>query len=689
MASARTLRARPVLLLAVGLALAAGSTVARPGASAEADVSARSVSPGNGSWSALGAGFDQTAWSLALSPAGDLYAGGNFRASGSTPTIGVARWTGTSWQQVGDGLDDSVGAQSRLVSSLAFGGSQLYAVGTFSRSGAGIADDTGIAVFDGTSWTAVGGGIPLIGSQDVADVVVDGTRVYAGGTFTQAGTGPTSVANIAMWDGTAWSDVGGGFPGSGALVQALARTASDRIVAGGKFLQAGSSPPADDTNIAVWDGTSWSPLAGGLGVAASRVYSVSVGPDDSIYAGGNFAAADGGNVLGSRLALWNGTAWRPVGIGPGAGESSVRDFAFDNTRGLTYVIGNFTTLNGMTMNRVAVWDAGINSWIPLDDGSTVGLTGTVAVGTPSVESLVVSGSHVYMGGSFVNANGIPEADNVARWTWGAPSGTNALSGVPGDTVSLAGDDFIGVPATTGVYFGGVPSPSYQRDDSTSFSAVVVPSGIYGAVPIEVDAVGGRATVGTFTAPAAPAPPTPASAPVDVAAVAGDGSASVSWSAPASPGTFPVSHYSAISTPGAHTCLVAAPALTCDVRGLTNGTAYTFTVKALNGAGWSAASAPSLAVTPVAPLSPTITITGSREGSRIVVTGVTTGFGIEAILNPWLRLAGQSAYSPGSAQVLVSMDATFAWGRKTGKKVSVYMQTPDASVRSNAVTIRAR
>lgn len=126
-----------------------------------------------------------------------------------------------------------------------------------------------------------------------------------------------------------------------------------------------------------------------------------------------------------------------------------------------------------------------------------------------------------------------------------------------------------------------------------------------------------------------------------------------------------------------------------MRGLTNGTAYTFTVKALNGAGWSAASAPSLAVTPVAPLIPTITITGSREGSRIVGTGVTTGFGMEAILNPWLRLAGQSAYSPGSAQVLVSMDGTFAWGRKTGNKVSVYMQTPDASVRSKAVTIRAR
>jgi hypothetical protein len=72
-----------------------------------------------------------------------------------------------------------------------------------------------------------------------------------------------------------------------------------------------------------------------------------------------------------------------------------------------------------------------------------------------------------------------------------------------------------------------------------------------------------------------------------------------------------------------------------------------------------------------------------------VSGSTTGFGIGAILNPWVKMAGQSAYSQGKAQVLVSMDGTFAWGRKTGKKASVYMQTPDGAVRSNTVTVQAR
>jgi hypothetical protein len=90
--------------------------------------------------------------------------------------------------------------------------------------------------------------------------------------------------------------------------------------------------------------------------------------------------------------------------------------------------------------------------------------------------------------------------------------------------------------------------------------------------------------------------------------------------------------------------------------------YRFTVEALTGAGWSAASEPSNPVTPRADAGPSVTITGTREGKRIAVSGQTTGFGMGGTLCPWVRVAGQSAYTRGSATILVSMDGTFEWGR---------------------------
>jgi prepilin-type N-terminal cleavage/methylation domain-containing protein len=90
------------------------------------------------------------------------------------------------------------------------------------------------------------------------------------------------------------------------------------------------------------------------------------------------------------------------------------------------------------------------------------------------------------------------------------------------------------------------------------------------------------------APGAPGSPT---------AAAGNDQVTVSWTAPVS--EYPVSGYTATVTGGAQSCNTST-STSCTVTGLTNGTAYTFTVTATSAGG---TSVPSSATPPVTPTDP--------------------------------------------------------------------------------------
>ncbi len=89
--------------------------------------------------------------------------------------------------------------------------------------------------------------------------------------------------------------------------------------------------------------------------------------------------------------------------------------------------------------------------------------------------------------------------------------------------------------------------------------------------------------------------TAAGAPTGVVVTAGVASASVAFVAPTSNGGSSITGYTVTSSPGSFTAMGTTSPI--NVTGLTNGTAYTFTVVATNAIGNSVASAASSAVTP--------------------------------------------------------------------------------------------
>jgi GH25 family lysozyme M1 (1,4-beta-N-acetylmuramidase) len=88
-------------------------------------------------------------------------------------------------------------------------------------------------------------------------------------------------------------------------------------------------------------------------------------------------------------------------------------------------------------------------------------------------------------------------------------------------------------------------------------------------------------------------------PTGVTGEPGNGLVTVSWIAPAVSTGGPITGYTATASPGGRTCSTSG-ALSCVVTELTNGTDYTFTVRASNAAGQGLPSSPSAPVRPGPP-----------------------------------------------------------------------------------------
>ena len=178
---------------------------------------------------------------------------------------------------------------------------------------------------------------------------------------------------------------------------------------------------------------------------------------------------------------------------------------------------------------------------------------------------------------------------------GAPTG---VSGVRGDgevTVSWSAPSDDGGDAISGYTVTASPGGATCGWSTGPLSCTV--SGLTNGTAYTFTVTATNA-VGTGSASLASAAVTPGrvpGAPTGVSGVFGDGQVTVSWSAPADTGGYPVTGYTVTASPGAATCSWTTGPLSCTVTGLTNGTRYTFTVNATNTVGTGSASTPSSSV----------------------------------------------------------------------------------------------
>jgi uncharacterized protein (TIGR02145 family) len=220
---------------------------------------------------------------------------------------------------------------------------------------------------------------------------------------------------------------------------------------------------------------------------------------------------------------------------------------------------------------------------------------------------------------------IPDAPTIGTATAGAGQATITYD-APG---SNGGATITSYTATS--FPGGITGTVTQATSGTITVMGLTPRTEYTFTVTATNAAGN--SVASAVSNAVVTPFTVPDAPIIGTAIAGAGRATITYDAPGSNGGAAITSYTATSSSpdGIAGTITQATSGTITVLGLTNGTAYTFTVTATNAVGNSVASAVSNAVTPFTiPDAPTIGTATAGGGQATITYGAPGSNGGAAI-----------------------------------------------------------
>ena len=378
-------------------------------------------------WSNVGEAFNSTVEALAVYDDGNgpaLYAAGSFTSIGAASIQRFAKWNGSTWSAPPGGTFNQ-GPNNLYVSDAPTGQPRLYASGPFSTIGGNPVER--LVAYDGVSWTSISGA--PYSPTTVRVVEFDDPNTPASDLFVSAG-----VSGIYRFDGTSMVNVAPG--GVNNAVYALAAFDDGNgpaLYAGGEFSMING---VSAKRIAKWDGSTWSEVGGGLSSPSQHlVRNLCVWDDGNglaLHVGGMFETA--GTVAALNIARWSGSAWSALGSGVGPSSSgfpktrAIVPFDSGAGEGLA-IVGDFTT----PKQHVAFWNGTVMRGTEGSNGLGVPFTpGTVFDFT--VYNDPEHGPLLIAGGNFQNAGPV-NAARIAAWNG---HGWSALGpGFNGQVLSVA------------------------------------------------------------------------------------------------------------------------------------------------------------------------------------------------------------------------------------------------------------
>ena len=380
-------------------------------------------------WLPVGQGKAGLVLDIEISPAGNVYAVGDFSAESGTNAAGFAMWDGMQWKAFPevDNTDQNLGASgtkltvtSTLTNDIVYLG---FIDGNMATSNGKRLENYGM--WDGSHWHGLGYAIgpffddshPDKLDNKINDLAWDGSYLYAGGHFEYLGD--DSVNYVAKWDpvNMEWSQLGTSGLSSPGTVNALLYH-NNAVYIAGDFATADGMTV---NNIVKWDGQSYVALGNGLSHPTynATVYDLDF-VNDTLFAVGQqfFSTSD-------NIAYFDGTVWHPF--------TKVPVFTAGDARAIVYYKNNLYVMTSY-FAYVYEYNKSQDKWIQI--ASSVS-------SNPSYNSLYADKNYLYLGGHFSQIDNVT-CNDVARWdgsSWSALG--SGFSGPVYDVYTSGNDIYAG------------------------------------------------------------------------------------------------------------------------------------------------------------------------------------------------------------------------------------------------------